>query len=108
MRTLRHPPIDQITLSAVLHALSDPLRLCVVRTLAEKGELPCGTFCMPERPGGGAAKSTMSHHFKVLRESGIIAMRSAGTSCYNSLRREELEARFPGLLEAVLHAAGPL
>ena len=102
MRTLRHPPIEEITLSGVLHALSDPIRLCVVRTLAADGELQCGTFCM------GAAKSTMSHHFKVLRESGLITMRPVGASYYNSLRCSELEARFPGLLDAVLRADGPL
>lgn len=85
-----------------MHALSDPIRLCIVRTLDAKGELQCGTFCET------AAKSTMSHHFKVLREAGLITMRPVGTSYLNSIRKRELEKRFPGLLKAVLRADGPL
>jgi DNA-binding transcriptional ArsR family regulator len=69
-----------------------------VRSLAESGERPCGTFGIP------LAKTTLSHHFKVLREAGIISIRVEGTQRMNSLRRTDLESRFPGLLSAVLNA----
>jgi DNA-binding transcriptional ArsR family regulator len=98
MRELFHPSRDALSLPQVLHALSDPIRLCIVRQLDCRGDLPCGTFC--ER----AAKSTMSHHFKVMRLAGIISQRNEGTSCFNTLRREDLDARFPGLIDAILRA----
>ncbi len=82
----------------MLAALGDPVRLEMVRQLAERGEVPCGGFHFD------LAKSTLSHHFKVLREAGVVASRSEGTSLINSLNREEMEQRFPGLLEGVLHA----
>ena len=99
MRELHHPPRACLQLTQILHALSDPIRLCIVRQLALSEALPCGTFC--ER----APKSTMSHHFKVLRECGLIRQRNEGTSCYNTLRGADLDARFPGLLSAILCAA---
>ena len=98
MRELYHPPRECLSLPQVLHALSDPIRLCMVRQLAERGELACGTFCEQ------APKSTMSHHFKVLRSAGIIRQRNEGTSCFNSVRLEDLNARFPGLMDAILDA----
>lgn len=91
-----------MTLTAVLFALSDPIRLSIVKCLAKADEQACGSFDVP------AAKSTLSHHFKVLREAGVIYMRPAGTSYKNSLRREDLEARFPGLLDTILNATEPL
>jgi DNA-binding transcriptional ArsR family regulator len=99
MRSPIHPPIENFTLSGVLYALSDPARLSIVQSLACKGEQPCGALSLP------VAKSTASHHFRVLREAGLIQMRAEGTQFINSLRREELEQRFPGLLEAVLKAS---
>lgn len=102
MRALHHPPKKSLTLTRVLYALSDPVRLSIVKHLAEDGGKPCGTFCLP------VAKSTASHHFRVLREAGVIQMRSEGTQYINSLRREDLDARFPGLLDAVLRASGPI
>ena len=98
MRELHHPPRECLELTQVLHALSDPIRLCIVRQLASDGSLPCGTFCE------SAPKSTMSHHFKVLRLAGLIRQRNEGTSCFNSLRNSDLDARFPGLLNAILRA----
>jgi DNA-binding transcriptional ArsR family regulator len=97
-----HPARDQIELGAVLHALSDPVRLRIVAELARSDDAAsCGSFDVP------VTKSTCTHHFKVLREAGVIQQRHEGTARLNTLRREDLEARFPGLLETVLHAAAP-
>jgi len=90
-----------MTLTQVLYALSDPARLFIVQSLA-KGAQACGALSLP------VAKSTASHHFRVLREAGIIQMQADGTQFINSLRREDLDSRFPGLLEAVLQASGPV
>jgi DNA-binding transcriptional ArsR family regulator len=97
---ITYPARDEIELAAVLHALSDPMRLRIVAALAA-GEQPltCGSINLP------ITKSTCTHHFKVLREAGVIRQRQEGTTRLNSLRREDLEARFPGLLETVLNAA---
>ncbi len=92
-----HPERSEIELPAVLHALSDPHRLEIVRRLAEDTEpRPCGTF------GFDISKSTMTHHFRTLREAGVIRQERKGTTKLTELRREDLDARFPGLLEAVL------
>ena len=81
----------------MLHALSDPQRLEVVRTLAESPEpCSCGSIQL------GVAKSTMTHHYRVLREAGVIRQHREGTTKLTELRREDLDARFPGLLEAVV------
>jgi DNA-binding transcriptional ArsR family regulator len=97
--TVAHPPPERIELASVLHALSDPMRLRIVAGLAGGGERTCGSFDLP------VVKSTCTHHFKVLREAGLIRQRLEGTTRLNSLRREDLERRFPGLLDAVLGAA---
>lgn len=95
-----HPDCSDIELSAVLHALSDPMRLRIVAELAaEEGERTCSSFDLP------IVKSTCTHHFRVLREAGVIRQRVVGTKRVNELRRKELEARFPGLLESILRAA---
>ncbi|MEW2127824.1 helix-turn-helix domain-containing protein [Streptomyces sp. NPDC007259] len=100
MKPLQHPRAEDISIYAVLHALTEPARMQIVRTLIEAGGKPCGTF------GINLSKSTLSAHFKVLREAGIIRQETApGNSRVNTLRREELDARFPGLLTSVLHAA---
>jgi DNA-binding transcriptional ArsR family regulator len=100
-RTLHHPAAGELELTAVLHALSDPVRLQIVRTLAggDCGALRCGAFALP------VTKSTSTHHFRVLRESGVIEQRAEGTALVNRLRRDELDARFPGLLGSVLSAS---
>ena len=99
MRLLYHPDRKDISLAGVLYALGDPVRLEIVRRLATKGELPCVAFDF------AIAKSTMSHHFRVLRESGVLYCRKQGTQHLNSLRRDDLDALFPNLLDAVLQAA---
>ena len=97
---IAHPRRDEIELAAVLHALSDPVRLKMVAALASSQDEPtCSSFDVP------VTKSTCTHHFKVLREAGVIHQRPQGTSRRNSLRREDLEARFPGLLETILKSA---
>jgi DNA-binding transcriptional ArsR family regulator len=88
------------TLVEVLQALADPVRLEIVRQLDAEGEKACGLF------GIDMPKSSLSHHFRVLRESGVIASEGQGTLLMNRLQRKELDARFPGLLESVLSANG--
>jgi DNA-binding transcriptional ArsR family regulator len=100
MREPHHPGRRELKLSAVLHALSDPARLEIVRRLAAGDEPPCGTFHL------GLSKATLSHHFRVLRESGVVRTRPDGRKRLLSLRVDDLEARFPGLLHAVLAAKG--
>ncbi|MFJ6633467.1 ArsR/SmtB family transcription factor [Streptomyces sp. NPDC091376] len=99
-RELAHPACDEIRLEGVLHALSDPVRLRVVRDLATaEDELSCSYFDLP------VTKSTSTHHFRVLRESGVIQQVYRGTAKMNGLRRKDLDALFPGLLDSVLTAA---
>jgi DNA-binding transcriptional ArsR family regulator len=101
--TIAHPSRDEIELAAVLHALSDPVRLLMVRGLAGALEgRSCGSFDVP------VTKSTCTHHFKVLREAGVIQQRHEGTARLNSLRWEDLDARFPGLLRKILESSPPL
>lgn len=98
---IAHPERDEIELGAVLHALSDPVRLKIVRALAAAtDDAPtCGSFDVP------VSKSTCTHHFRVLREAGVIRQAHEGTARLNTLRRDDLEARFPGLLETILRAS---
>jgi DNA-binding transcriptional ArsR family regulator len=97
--TLHHPELGEIELAAVLHALSDPQRLHIVRELAASdGPRACGSIKLD------VAKSTMTHHFRVLREAGVIRQDRMGTTKLTALRRDELDARFPGLLDVVLGA----
>lgn len=86
-------------LFAVMAALSDPVRLGIVTTLGAKSKVPCGCFDLP------VGKSTSNRHFRVLREAGIIRQRDEGTRRINTLRRAELDRRFPGLLDLVLREA---
>ncbi|MGC5363592.1 ArsR/SmtB family transcription factor [Streptomyces sp. DT24] len=98
-RALAHPDRGDIRIEDVLHALSDPTRLLVVRELAlAEGELSCSCF------GLTVSKSTTTHHFRVLRESGVIRQTYRGTAKMNGLRRHDLDALFPGLLDSVLDA----
>jgi DNA-binding transcriptional ArsR family regulator len=94
-----HPAVEDLDLAAVLHALSDPVRLEIVAGLAGGDERTCGSFDV------AVTKSTCTHHFRVLREAGLIRQRQKGTMRLNSLRRDDLEARFPGLLGTILEAA---
>ena len=96
MRPLKHPSMADIQIEHVLHALSDSVRLGIVRQLAREGELTCAALL------SGRPKSSMSYHFRILHEAGLVLVRQEGTQHQNSLRRAEIERRFPGLLDAVL------
>ncbi len=98
-RQLEHPDRDEIALEGVLRALSDPTRLNIACTLGRLGEAACSVVDL------NVSKSTTTHHYRVLREAGVIRQTYRGTSKMNALRREDLDARFPGLLDSVLNAA---
>ena len=94
---LDYPARDDIELVDVLQAIGDPVRLQLVRILDEAdGAICCSEIPLP------VSKSTGSHHLKVLREAGVVHAQLDGTRRYYTLRREDLEARFPGLLDSVL------
>jgi DNA-binding transcriptional ArsR family regulator len=97
------PSLDEIDGLTVLQALSDPVRLEIVRQLSAcsaSSELKCSQIELP------VTKSTASHHFKILLAAGLVLAREQGTSKFMRLRREELDERFPGLLDSVLRATG--
>lgn len=98
-RVFPHPRLDDVDLPALLFALSDPTRLGIVAALADGEEHSSGALA------GDIPKSTMSHHLKILREAGITLTRPDGMRCRISLRRAELERRFPGVLGAILRHA---
>ncbi|WP_223198530.1 ArsR/SmtB family transcription factor [Solihabitans fulvus] len=94
---LPHPDRSEIRIEAVLHALADPMRLQMVRELAEVGKpIPCGSIALP------VTKSTRTHHIRTLREAGVIRVDPEGTYRMTTLRRDDLDALFPGLLGGVL------
>jgi DNA-binding transcriptional ArsR family regulator len=95
---LEQPALADVSLATAMQALGDPVRLAIVRTLAADGETVCGSMEL------GVTKATRSHHFKVLREAGITHTRQEGTRRLVTLRRDELDERFPGLLGALLGA----
>jgi DNA-binding transcriptional ArsR family regulator len=96
------PKKADLQLTAVLYALSDETRLQIVQSLAKTSEIACSYFDihMP--------KSSLSHHFRVLRTSGVITTRKEGTALLNRLRKEDLNERFPGVLKSVLASSGSL
>lgn len=103
MRPLTHPSIDDITVEGILHALSDPVRAAIYAQLsyAERANT-CSAFlqvddrCIP--------KSTLSQHFRALREAGLIRSERRGVEMLNTTRCQEIQQRFPGLLPAILQA----
>jgi DNA-binding transcriptional ArsR family regulator len=99
MRTLIHPSSDEIQIDAVLSALADPIRRRIVTQLADgHDDQACIAFELP------VSKSTSTHHFRVLREAGIIEQHYKGTAILNTLRSGVLHELFPGLLDAVINA----
>jgi DNA-binding transcriptional ArsR family regulator len=99
METLLHPAPRDFKLPGVLYALGDPIRLEIVRCLAHSGGVCCAGLSQQ------LPKSTLTRHFRVLRENGVIMQQRNGRQCLNTLRRDDLEARFPGLLDTVLAAS---
>lgn len=99
MRQIKHPTIEQVELTDIMYALADPTRLEIIALLAKAGrKLTCGEINL-NRP-----KSSMSHHFKILRGAGLVQTLIEGTEHMNSLRLEEIELKYPGVLNAVLKA----
>lgn len=98
MKTLIHPAPRDISLPGVLYALGDPTRLQIVRCLAETGAVCCNSLSQD------LPKSTLTRHFRVLRENGVISQQVRGRQFLNALRRDDLDALFPGLLDAILAA----
>jgi DNA-binding transcriptional ArsR family regulator len=88
-----------VEIGTVLNALADPVRLQIVRLLETAGEAPCGALELP------VGRSTVSHHLRTLRESGLVETHLRGNTRVSRIRREELERRFPGLLTSILGAA---
>lgn len=97
MKKLYHPSIESIPYSKVLHALCEPNRIRIVRCLNESGENNCTAYTIELMLN----KSTVSHHIKILREAGLIEGRIEGKEHIYSLRKKEIDKKFPGLLNSV-------
>jgi DNA-binding transcriptional ArsR family regulator len=96
MKVYFHPSLNQVELGTVMQALSDSCRIAVIRGLAKDGELACSEIALD------VSKATRSYHFDVLRAAGLIFTRTEGKKRMTSLRKAELDERFPGLLKLVL------
>ena len=97
-----HPATEDISLAGVLGALADPMRLRIVSSLLKKNDC---MSCCEAAPCPDMAKSTLSHHFRVLREAGIIRTSKIGVENRNIIRIDDINARFPGLLKQILKFA---
>lgn len=98
MSRFLHPPQEDITLTGLLAALGDPTRLEIVRLLAHCD----GKNCTQSAPFPDMPRSTLTGHFRILREAGLVRTTKKGVENINVLRREDVEARFPGLLDSIL------
>ena len=103
MRPVFHPSIDDVTVEGVLYALSDPVRVAIFARIAGSGcPQNCSNFlCISEK---AIPKSTLSQHFKVLREAGLIRGERRGVEMHNTSRCLEIDKRFPGLIAAIVNA----
>ena len=99
------PPPADFQLPRILAALADPQRLATVLYVARNGESWC-TQVMQEA-GLAMSKSTFSHHLRILREAGILTKRIAGAKGYTQLRKDDLDRRFPGLMDSIINADAP-
>jgi DNA-binding transcriptional ArsR family regulator len=103
MRPLFHPSIEEVTVEAILHALSDPVRVAMYADIvAQECPQSCSNFLMVSDQA--IPKSTLSQHFKILREAGLIRSERHGVELQNVSRCTELEGRFPGLIRAIVKA----
>src|SRR3954451_24662063 len=100
-RPIQHPAFQDISITAVLYALSDPVRAAIVRELAKTRH---GMNCtqMNERLGLKLAKSSCSQHYRILRDAGVIFCERKGVELFSRVRTQELSAKFPGLLRSIL------
>jgi len=103
MKPIVHPALADITVEGILHALSDPTRVEIFAKIADSG---CSANCSSFLVVGEKAvpKSTLSQHFKVLRDAGLVRSERLGVEMQNSSRCAEIETRFPGLLSAIVGA----
>jgi len=103
MRPLIHPSIDDVTLEGILHALADPVRAAIYADLAARdGAATCSAFVnVVDRE---IPKSTLSQHFRALREAGLIRSERAGVEMRSHTRCKEIEQRFPGLISSIMNA----
>ena len=103
MRPLFHPSIEEVTVEGILHALSDPVRVAMYADIvAQECPQSCSNFLMVSEKA--IPKSTLSQHFKILREAGLIRSERHGVELQNVSRCSELEGRFPGLIRAIVTA----
>jgi DNA-binding transcriptional ArsR family regulator len=103
MKPLTHPSIENVTVEGILHALSDPVRVAIYAALAgASGGSTCSNFL--EISNRSIPKSTLSQHFRALREAGLIHSERHGVEMRNTSRCAEIEQRFPGLIGAILNA----
>ena len=102
-KPLLHPSVDDITVEGILHALSDPVRVAILVEIVGAG---CPQTCsaLVEAGGKPVPKSTLSQHFKVLRDAGLIRSERKGVEMHNTVRCDEVNRRFPGLLPAIMEA----
>jgi DNA-binding transcriptional ArsR family regulator len=103
MRTLFHPSIDEVTVEAILHALADPVRVAIYAQIVGS-DCPQSCSRFSNVVDKAVPKSTLSQHFKVLREAGLIRSERRGVEMRNSSRCAEIEKRFPGLVPAIISA----
>lgn len=103
MRPLVHPATEDIELTAVLYALADPVRLSIVRRLACSEPLSCTNSCDDD----ALPRATLSRHYDALRAAGLVKTVKSGTQYLNTLRSDDINGRFPGLLSAVLGSPAP-
>jgi DNA-binding transcriptional ArsR family regulator len=103
MRPLFHPSIEDVTVEGILHALSDPVRVAIfAEIIASDCSQTCSNFLqMSEKI---IPKSTLSQHFKILREAGLIRGERRGVEMHNVSRCVEIDKRFPGLIAAIIKA----
>jgi DNA-binding transcriptional ArsR family regulator len=103
MRPLVHPAIQEVPVEAILHALSDPVRVAIYADIVRRDCAEnCSTFLtVRDRP---IPKSTLSQHFKVLREAGLIRSERKGVEMMNTSRCAEVEKRYPGLIQTIVRA----